>query len=592
MKKNQTIQMFFLTGLLAGFLCGIVPFLRTVLEHNYFKTGMYFLIAEQGVSQLAPWMAAGAIVFVLCGVIAVALGRFSRAVRLVAAVVYAGLLCAGVFILAQRLPGAASARAVLFLVVPSALLLFSRAGIWLQRRRTVIVASSLPCLFVLLAVFAWFGTQPFRSPQAGPSFVLIMIDCLRPDHLGCHGYARDTSPAIDALARVGWRYERAYAPAPWTKPSVAGVFSSQWSSDHGLVSPDHSAPDQMLMLAEVLRNAGYKNFFINGGNLFLKKEFNLHQGFHTYDYLPQQRSATGVVKAFLDRISGIGGEKFFAYLHYMDVHVPYTRNRYNTRYAEKIIKPYMPGNRATQLNELREPDDVTPQVRQYFQDLYDGQIRFVDDAIMALVQGLERLGRLDGTIFIITADHGEEFWEHGSTEHGHSLYNELLHVPLIIAGSSIKARLITEPVSLIDIMPTLLDLAAIPRERLGLKGVSIKPDSKVLSAARVLYASGTLYGPESYCLMQSGRKLIYRSNNDQGKWTLKGPHPAPGYQLYELNRDPGEQRDLAPTHGVPPDLDRQLADYLNSAPEFAPLQNLRIISKDMRRQLESLGYVQ
>jgi len=593
MKKNQTIQLCFLIGLLAGFLCGIVPFLRIVFEQNYLKTGMYFLIAEQAVLHLGPWMAVGAIVFVVCAVIVAMLEGFSRGVCFAAAVLYCGLLLAGVFLLAPRLPGAALARVVFFLVLPCAVLFLPRAGSWLQRRRTIIVTTALPCLLVLLAAAAWFGTQPLRSRQAEPSFVMIMVDCLRPDHLGCYGYTRDTSPTIDALAKVGWHYERAYAAAPWTKPSIASVFSSLSSADHGLVSPDHSASDQMLLLAEVLRNAGYKNFFINNGNLFLKKEFNLHQGFHSYDYLPQRtRSAADLVQAFLGRVAGIGQEKFFAYLHYMDVHVPYRLNRHNTRYAEKIIKPYVPGNRATQLNELREPGDVTPQLRQYFQDLYDGQIRFVDDSIRALIQGLDSLGRLDTTIFIITADHGEEFWDHGSTEHGHSLYNELLHVPLIIVGSSIDAQRIAEPVSLIDIMPTLLDLAGIPSAHLDLKGVSVKPGSEALSADRPLYASGTLYGPESYCLMQADRKLIYRSSDDRGKWTLKGPYPDMGYQLFNLAQDPGEQQDLAATKEVPPVLDRQLADYILSSPKIIPPQTVHVAGKEMRRQLESLGYVQ
>ena len=351
--------------------------------------------------------------------------------------------------------------------------------------------------------------------------MLIVIDCLRPDHLGCYGYTRDTSPTIDALAHVGWHYEHAYAAAPWTKPSVASLFSSLLPASHGLVNPDQSAPDQLLLLAEVLRNAGYKNFFINGGNVFLKKDFNLHQGFHSYDYLPHStRTADDLTKTFLARVAGIGRDKFFAYLHYMDAHAPYTVNRHNTRYTGKILESYAPGKPATQLNELREPDAASPELRQYFRDLYDGQIRFVDESISALLQGLKLLGRLDNTVFIITSDHGEEFWEHGSTEHGHSLYNELLQVPLIIAGSPIGPRRIAEPVSLIDVMPTLLDLAAIPRECVDPQAVSLVPGS-TLSPGRALYASGTLYGPEAYCLMGNERKLIYRSRDEQGKWKLK-----------------------------------------------------------------------
>lgn len=592
MKKNQTILFFLLAGLSAGFFFGIVPAARMIFAHEYWKTGMYVLIAEQAVRHLLPWMAAGAIVFVLCGLLVVACARVSRNARSAVAIGFVGLLCAGAVFLGRYFPVVVTVRAMCFLILFCGFLFVFRAERWLRRGRTIVAGIALSCVLVVLTASVWFSTQSIANRQTGPSLVLIVIDCLRPDHLGCYGYSRDTSPTIDALANIGWRYERAYAAAPWTKPSVASLLSSLLPAGHGLVSPDQSAPDQLLLLAEVMRNAGYKNFFINGGNVFLKKDFNLHQGFHSYDYLSQRtRNAADLTKTFLARVAGLGRDKFFAYLHFMDAHAPYTGNRHNTRYAGKILESYAPGKAATQLNDLREPDAASPELQQYFRDLYDGQIRFVDESISALLQGLKLLGRLDNTVFIITSDHGEEFWEHGSTEHGHSLYNELLQVPLIIAGSPIGSRRIAEPVSLIDVMPTLLDLAAIPRECVGPQAVSLVPGG-TLSPGRALYASGTLYGPEAYCLIGKEYKLICRSRDEQGKWKLSGPKMPAGYQLFDLKRDPGEQHDCMATVNVPPDFDEQLAAYMRTPRRTASPRSVHVGGEEMRRQLESLGYVQ
>jgi choline-sulfatase len=593
MKKNQTILFFLLAGLSAGFFCGIVPAARMIFEHEYWETGMYVLIAEQAVGLLVPWMAVGAIVFVLCGLFVLACARVSGGARAAVAIGFVGLLCAGTVSLGRHLPVVVTVREMCFLIVFCGLLFVFRVERWLRRGQMIVAGIAMSCVLVVLTASVWFSTQSIANRQTGPSIVLIVIDCLRPDHLGCYGYTRDTSPTIDALANIGWRYEHAYAVAPWTKPSIASLFSSLLPAGHGLVNPDQSAPDQLLLLAEVMRNAGYKNFFINGGNVFLKKDFNLHQGFHSYDYLSQRtRNASDLTKTFLARVAGIGRDKFFAYLHYMDAHAPYTVNRHNTRYAGKILESYAPGKPATQLNELREPDAASPELRQYFRDLYDGQIRFVDESISALLQGLKLLGRLDNTVFIITSDHGEEFWDHGSAEHGHSMYNELLHVPLIIAGSSIVHQRIVEPVSLIDVMPTLLDIAAIPRECVDPQAVSLVPGGNAHEPNRVLYASGMMYGPEAFCLISNEYKLIYGSRDEQGKWKLNGPKVPEGYQLFDLKQDPGEQHDCMPTCNVPPDLDEQLAAYMRTLPRAVSPQSVHVGGEEMRRQLESLGYIQ
>lgn len=584
---------FLFTGFAAGGACGMLQALRSMQGHAYWTSGMYGLIAEHVLAHMLPWIAAGGLMFAFFGLTHLVCGRMKAGVRAAA--------CAACVVLSGTLavmvaPRAAVPYALWFLAAPCALLCVPGIARTLLRCRQIAAACSLACLLVLFAAAAWPGMRSLRAMDSSrPNIVLVVIDCLRPDHLGCYGYGRDTSPVIDTLAQAGWVFENAHVTAPWTKPSVASLFSSLLPERHGLVDPGHTAPDRMLLLAEVLRNEGYENFFINGGNVFLKKEFNLHQGFHHYDYLPQRtQSAADVARALLRRAAAAEGAPWFAYVHFMDAHAPYTVNRHNTRYAKKIIPALAPGDPATMLSLQRAPDSPCgrdPSLRRYFLDLYDGQIRYVDEALGFMVQGLGRLGRLDNTLFIITADHGEEFWEHGSAEHGHTLYNELLHVPLIIAGPPVRPGRFSAPVQLIDLMPTVLDLADIPRGRLGLQGISLAPGSAG-PAGRPLFASATLYGPESYCIMRERQKLIYRTDNASGKWKLHGAQAPPGYELFDLARDPNERENRAAGAHVPAALENLLSDYIRTEPLTAIRASIRIGGDDLRRQLESLGYVQ
>lgn len=594
MRTYQTVLPFLLAGLVAGWVCGMLPALDTIRVHEYWQTGMYGLAAEQVMRHLPLWMGIGGIVFALCGLITALCARVSIGLRAAACAIYIGLLCACLYYARPYLSPAAARCAVVFVILPCALLCLPRVRRGLLDRKNLIGVCVLPCLLILLCASAWFAVNALRTMSAGPSFVVIVIDCLRPDHLGCHGYGRDTSPTIDALARVGRHYEQAYVTAPWTKPSVASLFTSLLPARHGLINSDHTASDRMVLLAEVLRNAGYTNLFINGGNVFLKKEFNLHQGFHRYDYLPHgAHSASDTVRVFLERVARLGGKKYFAYLHFMDAHAPYTVNRHNTRYAPKIIESLAPGEPATLLTLQREPDaPCNRDLRQYFVDLYDGQIRYIDEAIGGLLHGLTLLNRQENTVFIITADHGEEFWDHGSADHGHSLYNELLHVPLIIAGSPVRPARVTAPVQLIDIMPTVLDLAGVSRERLGLQGVSLIPGTSAAVPDRTLYASATLYGPETWCIIQNSSKLIYRSRNEQDKWSLTGPQAPEGYQFFDLGRDPAEQDDRIGADGLPLEMESRLADYIRTEPLPSSGKSILVGGDDLRQQLESLGYIQ
>jgi len=286
---------------------------------------------------------------------------------------------------------------------------------------------------------------------------------------------------------------------------------------------------------------------------------------------------------------------FLLFIHTYLVHNYDPSEKYRTMFCDttlnvtknSVLKNLLI-NRDNTINHFK----TYPEKAKWAREHYAATVREADDLLRNLFKTMEKLELLENTIIIITSDHGEEFWEHGSAEHGHSLYNELLHVPLIIAGPPISARRISEPVSLIDVMPTLLDLAGIPRGNIYPQAVSLVPGSGTPMPDRALYASGMLYGPEAYCLMLNKRKLVYRTSDQAGKWTLRGPRPPAGYQFFDLGRDPAEHNNLSAAGKVPADLDRLLEKYIRTVPLAVPAQSVHVSGDAMRRQLESLGYVQ
>jgi choline-sulfatase len=171
--------------------------------------------------------------------------------------------------------------------------------------------------------------------------IIITIDAVRPDYLGCYGYSRDISPNIDRLARQGLVFLNTYANAPWTKPSVASLFSSLYPNIHRTVDRNHSLPEQVRTLAEMLKESGYFTGFFNGGNALIH-EFRFDQGFDFYEYKDTLDSAE-VVRSLSSFLSQAQGKKLFAYIHLMDTHLPYHLHDGNRELAARAPRNYVPG---------------------------------------------------------------------------------------------------------------------------------------------------------------------------------------------------------------------------------------------------------
>ena len=333
---------------------------------------------------------------------------------------------------------------------------------------------STPLLLVLQAAVG-FGCAPADEPMARPNVLVVSVDTLRADHLGAFGYGRETSPFLDSLAREGVRFERAFAPASWTLPSHMSLFTSSYPHTHRVENEQRSLPEAIPTLATILRDAGYRTTgFVSW--VYLSASFGFDQGFDAFhELLPPagQRGPDGhyAVKAgpFVDEVLAWAdespGEPFFLFLHLCDPHMSYEPPLEIAREFDPTLDGVQHGDYDHLKQYIRGlhpaavrvgPDELARATA-----LYDGEIRYTDTELGRLFLGLEQRGLLDETLIVFNSDHGEEFDDHGSMEgHGWTLYDEVLHVPLILvfpdgrgAGATVE-----RVVQTIDVAPTILDL--------------------------------------------------------------------------------------------------------------------------------------
>lgn len=290
--------------------------------------------------------------------------------------------------------------------------------------------------------------------------VLISIDTLRADHLGCYGYAKPTSPTLDALCGESVVFTQAIAQAPSTLHSHASLLTSQIPHHHGASWAARTPlAEEAVSLAEVLAGAGYATAAFTGGGQ-MDKIFGLDQGFDLYAQPAVSRFAD-TVRAAIPWLEGQGAERFFLFLHSYETHHPYEPE---TSYLEAVGDDYggaLPDaislDLLLQINsgEIALDDSDLAHVVA----TYDAEIRSMDDGLALLVDTLQRLGALDRTLLVFTSDHGEEFGEHGTVGwHSHTLYDELLRVPLVVRfpRAAFAGARIDRQVRSLDVAPTVL----------------------------------------------------------------------------------------------------------------------------------------
>ncbi len=470
-------------------------------------------------------------------------------------------------------------------------------------------------LAVLAAVGCGDGVE--RAPAPGavrePNVVIFLIDTLRADRLTVYGYPKPTSPRIAALAARSVVFDDASSAAPWTLPSVTSLELSEFACDHGVLVDAQRIADAADPIAAKMQRAGYAtaSYFQNP---YAGPLSGLDRGFEQYRQLDAHAGGQTVA----GWLGGLRGRPFFLYLHNIEPHDPFAvPMRYvrglgdvTPEARRQFREDAMAYRHATRVDfaERRPPgttDNTAEQDRLIasmnankpaIATMYDAAVKLADERVGAVIDVLAKAGVWDDTLFILVSDHGEEMDEHGMWQHDQSVYEELLHVPLIVhfPHDAYGGRRIGRPVSLVDVVPTILDYLRRPADP-GARGQTLMP---------LVRGDGEDAGDAIRVVgMRDNRKKYYRPAAErrgdvnvalrQGTW--KGIYNASvnRLELYDLAHDPGETRDLSATE---PARATELVAFARtwldecrsrSAPARPPAE----IDDAVRRRLQALGYV-
>jgi arylsulfatase A-like enzyme len=415
------------------------------------------------------------------------------------------------------------------------------------------------------------------APPPRPNVILISVDTLRADHLGCYGDPRPISPNIDRLAREGVLFANAFSPTAWTLPGHASMLSGLVPRRHGATRADTAIAADVPLLAEILAREGYATAAVVNAP-FMQAKFGFDRGFQRFDYIPKLE-VDQHQRAVLETLRSNRGRPFFLFFHYMSVHDPYVPegrfNRFVGRYEQPVR---VDGRHLLKLWRAMDRGERTLNEAEarFLDDLYSGGVLSLDARIGELLDLLEAQGLAGCTLVVLTADHGEEFMEHGSIVHTKTLYDEVLAVPLVMRGPGIPAGLrVRSMAALVDIVPTLLGLVGLDPPS-GLDGVHLASywredsDPERWLEIETSWIDGTR---AKRGIRTPTRKLIL--DVDTG-----------AKEFYDLLADPQEARNLYP-HPAAQELERHL-ETLKAKSGGAEVE----LGADDLEELRSLGYVQ
>ena len=329
-------------------------------------------------------------------------------------------------------------------------------------------------LFLVSLLVSCRAESPAKPSTTRPNVLILMVDALRADRLGVNGHSFPTTPNIDELAGEGISFTRAFAHSTWTKPSIATLFTSRYASQHGLdqvaIDREGSMQTEVLgadhaTLAESFRSAGYLTAAVVN-QVHITKRFGFDQGFEFFDEW-RGMGAPRLNRKFLRWLAAQETDErpYFAYIHYLDVHWPYTKRDWRRAGSlGSVVLSREPPDAGRQSVSVWAAELDLPGDLEALQARYDHEVAYTDRAVGELVAGLRQLGLLDNTVVVVTADHGEAFLEHGELLHGTAPYEELIRVPLVLRLPTAMRRWVGRsevPVGLIDVAPTLLDLVGL-----------------------------------------------------------------------------------------------------------------------------------
>lgn len=457
--------------------------------------------------------------------------------------------------------------------------------------------------FLLILACGLLLLEGCTEPRKPPNVLLISIDSLRSDHLGGYGYFRNTSPNLDKLAEGGARFETAIAPSPWTLPSHVTMMTGRHPAAHGVTTNLRRLGEDIPTLAEAMRNAGYATAgFVSGP--YLRNVFGYDRGFDVYDQsmadVTPAASRTGISSPQLieavqnwleEQRQNSPHQPFFVFLHLWDVHYDF----FPPPPWDTLFDPNYDGSiDGRDIESLGA--DITERDLAHVIALYDGEIAFTDSQLGVLFDSMEDRGLREDTLVVVTADHGEEFLEHGRIGHAMQVFDESLRVPLIISfpGTIKPGLVIEEQVRLMDLPQTVLGLTGITAPRIGMpsdapiRDMDLSPwlRDDLLKGAfpeLVAFPENRIWGSGRTSVRTSGDKLIRDGELDY-------------YEVFDLRADPEERSkrtgrgdDLARTLFELLELERTWQEWLAATPLDTPFSR---IDGGLRAQLEALGYIE
>lgn len=439
-----------------------------------------------------------------------------------------------------------------------------------------------------------------------PSVILLTIDALRADHLGYHGYERDTSPFLDSLAERSICFTNAVSASSHTREAMPALLSGRY--------PDEFAVNGYRKTGDTITDRLSKNGYATAGfhsNPYLSRAYGYDSGFDSFDddLMLGQNRVLALIQRALDKfvfhkgeyharateindrslawLDSKGESPFFLWNHYMDTHGPY--NPPENTHAHRDLS----NDEAHDLYQkiINQPGEVTDEERDLLVDSYDSEIRYLDHQLERFFQALQERGFMESSLIIVTADHGDAFGEHGYFTHPRYLHEQLIHVPLLVLNPGTSTGAVVDtPVSTLDIVPTILEW--IGRQVNDLPGKPLVDQDGVLERPNdsTVYVCATGEGANDHLRRFAARKLqwkvVIERDISSGEIIKE--------QAYNLREDPEEKNAQSPEEIEVEELLEDIHEFSSSrlaaVEQSSPTNTLEKQSSEVAERLEALGY--
>ncbi len=456
---------------------------------------------------------------------------------------------------------------------------------------------SATALYLLIALFLGFNLYAnlklSRLKPGGPNLLIITIDTLRADRLGCYGYSRDTSPTIDRLAREGTLFTNVHGQRGLTWPSLTSIMTALYPKTHGVLNNQQPLDGKYITLAEILKNVGYRTgAFLANFYYAPNRGFDIKKGGEIGEL---DKTVTRDALDWLERIDS-DNDKFFMWVHYKNPHDPYEPPQPFSSYFDSTYTGPFDGSRPVLDSIYVNKINLSERDIFHLNALYDAEIRSTDSYIARLLDRLEQKGLTDNTLIVFSADHGEELYERNHYFfHSCSMYDNVLRLPLIMKFPEVipAAKALKNQIESIDIIPTILQFLKVPlrREFEGRSVLNLLFEQNggdiwfpaFAERASAIFSIRTpqwkyIYNPDNY------HTYCSRSDDDEGSGYLIAAE-----ELYDIQNDPHERNNVVAHYpDVARDLRGQIIEWLNT--NKVQHQDFEL-TKEAEERLRALGYI-